>query len=46
MEYRRCSNYIFILDLPPGFNGQRQLQDEARNIEIWELFGLVLEVLL
>ena len=31
---RRCSNYIFILNLTYGFNefGQRQLQDEMRNI--------------
>ena len=32
---RRCSNYIFILDLTPGFIGlgrQRQPQDETRNI--------------
>ena len=34
---RRCSNYSFNLDLTPGFNalGQRQLQDERRNIEVW-----------
>ena len=31
---RRCSNYIFILDLAPGFIGfgQRQRQDEAMDI--------------
>ena len=32
----RCSNYIFILHLPQGFNGfgQKQLQDEKRNIQV------------
>ena len=30
---RCCSNYIFSLDLIPGFNGLgRQLQDKTRNI--------------
>ena len=35
---QRCSNFIFILNLTPGFNGigQRQLQDETRNIQfLW-----------
>ena len=31
---RRCSNYIFILNLTPGFNGLEQLQAETRNI-VW-----------
>ena len=38
---QHCSNYIFILDLTPGFNGlgkQRQMQDETRNIQVF-LFG-------
>ena len=32
---RRCSNYIFIIDLASGliqWIGQRQLQDETKNI--------------
>ena len=30
-QCRRCSNYIFIFDLTPGFK-QIQVQDERRNI--------------
>ena len=36
---RRCSNYIFILNLNTWLQwiGQRQLQDEMRNINVWGL---------
>ena len=35
---RRCSNYIFILDLTPGFNGLHKDNCETR----WETFNQVL----
>ena len=40
IAYRRCSNYIFILDFTTWFQwiGQRQLQDETRSIWVVE-FG-------
>ena len=39
IAYRSFANYIFILDLTPGFNGlgnvpQRQLQSETRSINV------------
>ena len=36
---RHCSNYIFILNLTPGFNGMGKdnykMRQEAFNFEIW-----------
>ena len=43
----RCSNYIFILDLTPGFNGLgidnfKMIQE---TFKLWDLVQLILEVL-
>ena len=44
---RRCSNYIFILNLTPGFNGLSE--DNCKRIQetfkLWDLVRLILEVL-
>ena len=44
---RRCSNYIFILNLTPGFNGLSE--DNCKRIQetfkFWDLVWLILEVL-
>ena len=44
---RRCSNYIFILNLIPGFNGLSE--DNSKRIQqtfkFWDLVRLILEVL-
>ena len=44
---RRCSNYIFILNLTPGFNGLSE--DNCMKIQetfkFWDLVRLILEVL-
>ena len=44
---RRCSNYIFILNLTPGFNGLSE--DNCTRIQetfkFWDLVRLILEVL-
>ena len=45
--YRRCSNYIFILDLTPGFN--RLCEDNCKmrreTFKFWDLVHLILEIL-
>ena len=44
---RHCSNYIFILNLTPGFNGLSE--DNCTRIQetfkLWDLVWLILEVL-
>ena len=44
---RRCSNYIFILDLTPGFNGLGK--DNCKTtwewFKFWDLVHLILEIL-
>ena len=44
---RRCSNYIFILNLTPGFNGlgndNYNMRPEA--FKFWDLVRLILETL-
>ena len=46
-NYRRCSNYIFILNFTPGFNGLSE--DNCKRIqetfEFWNLVRLIQEVL-
>ena len=44
---RRCSNYIFILDLTPGFNGLGKDHCKRRQdiFKFWDLVRLILEVL-
>ena len=41
---RRCSNYIFIIDLTVGFNG---LDKEMRrdSVKFWDLVPLILDIL-
>ena len=43
---RRCSNYIFILDLTPGFNGlsKDNCKTKRKKIQFWDMVGLILEV--
>ena len=43
---RRCFNYIFILDLTPGFNGLRKDNCKMRRdtLKFWDLVQLILEV--
>ena len=43
---RRCSNYIFILGLTPGFNGLgKELQDKTRSIlSFGDIVCLILQV--
>ena len=44
---RRCSNYIFILNLTPGFNGLSD--DNCKRIQetfkFWDLMQLIQEIL-
>ena len=44
---RNCSNYIFILDLTPGFNGLNIGNGKMRreSFKFWDLVQLILEVL-
>ena len=44
---RRCSNYIFILNLTPGFNrlGKDKYKMRREAFEFWELLCLILETL-
>ena len=44
---RRCSNYIFILDLTPGFNGLGKDDWKTRweSFKFWDLVHLILEIL-
>ena len=44
---RRCSNYIFILDLTPGFSGlgKDNCKPRRESFKIWDLVELKLEVL-
>ena len=44
--YRRCSNYIFILDLTPGFDGLEKDNCKTRRetFEFWYLVQLLLEI--
>ena len=46
-SYRRCSNYIFILDLAPGFNGLGKSNSNTRRetFKYWDLVHLILEIL-
>ena len=43
---RRCSNYIFILDLTPGFNGLGKDNYKMRQetFKLWDLVRLILEI--
>ena len=43
---RRCSNYIFILDLTPGFNGLgiNNCKMRRETLKCWDLVCLILEV--
>ena len=44
---RRCSNYIFILDLTPGFNGlgKDTCKTRRESFKFWYLVCLILEIL-
>ena len=44
---RRCSNYIFILDLTPGFNrlGKDNYKMKRETFKFWDLVRLILETL-
>ena len=46
-ECRRCSNYIFILNLTPGFSGSGKDHCKTRQekSKFWDLVRLILEVL-
>ena len=43
---RRCSNYSFILDLTPGFNGlgKGNCTTGGESFKLWDLVRLILEV--
>ena len=43
---RRCSNYIFILDLTHGFNrlGKDNCKTRRETFEFWDLVRLILEI--
>ena len=43
---RRCSNYIFTLDLKPGFNGlgKNNCKTIRETLKFWDLVQLILEV--
>ena len=43
---RRCSNYIFVLDLTPGFNGLGKDNSKTRRKihKCWDLVPLLLEI--
>ena len=45
IAWRHCSNYIFILDLTPGFNGLGKYNCKTRRetFQLWGLVGLILE---
>ena len=45
-RYRRCSNYIFILDLAPGFNGLGKDNCKTRReaVRFWDLVRCILYV--
>ena len=45
---RRCSNYIFILDLTPGFNslGRDNCKMRRLSFKLWDSVRLILEILL
>ena len=44
---RRCSNYIFILDLTPGFNGwgKDDCKTRRKSFKFGDLVRLILEIL-
>ena len=44
---RRCSNYIFILNLTPGFNGFGKYDCKTRweSFKFWDLVRLILDIL-
>ena len=44
---RRCSNYIFILDLTPGFNGLGKDKCKIRweSLKYWDLVQFMLDIL-
>ena len=44
---QRCSNYIFILNLTPGFNGLGEDNYKMRReaFKFWDLVHLVLDTL-
>ena len=44
IAYRRCSNYIVILDYTPSFSGLGKHNYRTRNVSIWNLVRLTLEV--
>ena len=43
---RRCSNYIFILDLTPDFNGlgKDNCKMRRKTLKFWDLVCLILDV--
>ena len=45
MACRRCSNYIFILNLTPGFNGlgKDNCKTRQETFMFWDWMGLILE---
>ena len=46
IAYRRCSNYIFILDLTPGFSGlgKGNGQTKRETFKFWESVRFILDV--
>ena len=44
--YRRCSNYIFILDQTPGFSGlgKENCKTRRETFKLWDLVCIVLEI--
>ena len=47
MACQRCSNYIFILNLTPGFNelGEDNYKIRRESFKFWDLVSLILETL-
>ena len=45
MAFRCCSNYIFILDITPGFNRLHKdnCMTKRKTFEFWDLVRLILE---
>ena len=44
--YRRCSNYIFIFDITPGFSALDKVNCKTRPelFKFWDLMRLILEM--
>ena len=47
IAFRRCSNYSFILDLTPGFNGlgKGNCATRRESFKLWDMARLTLEIL-